>query len=727
MKWLVDWIDHRTGLRNAMHEALFEQIPGGARWRYVWGSTLVFAFVTQAITGTFLWMAYSPSAQTAWESVFYIQYEMQGGWLLRGIHHFMAQAMVVLLALHLMQVVIDGAYRAPREFNFWIGLILMNIVLGLSLTGYLLPWDQKGYWATQVATKLMGVVPVVGVPLQKLVVGGPSYGHHTLTRFFALHAGVLPALLVGFLVLHIAVFRRHGIHAKQPAAGPDCTFWPDQVLKDAVACLAVLCVVLLLVVWPALMGRHGDVPGAYLGADLGAPADPASAYSAARPEWYFLFLFQFLKFFHGEQAEFIGAVVIPGAVMGFLFLMPFLGHWNLGHRFNVGMVGALLLGIAGLTGMALQEDYRDPEHRAAVAEAHELSQRALELARSPGGIAPEGAVALLRQDSRSQGPKLFAQHCGSCHVHQSLDAELPALAVADTPQGAPNLRGFASRAWLAGLLNPEKIDGPHYFGRTSHREGEMAGFVKETVAGFDDEQKHALASGIAALSAQAALPMQQRQDAQDQSLIATGQAALKTTLGCTDCHRFQEAGELGQAPDLTDYGSRNWLIGLISNPSHERYYGEKNDRMPAFAADEATRTLTAQEVELLADWLREDWYRSDVAPTATVQASSIAPSPPSPPPASEPLRTERPQEAPAATDAPVKAVPTSPTPPAAETPPPAATEPTGDTPAADTPSAETTPEAASEPPAETPQDLEPAAKGNSGDATPAEKPADAPP
>ena len=136
------------------------------------------------------------------------------------MHHFMAQAMVVLLALHLMQVVIDGAYRAPREVNFWLGLILMQIVLGLSLTGYLLPWDQKGYWATRVATNLLGVVPGVGTSLQQLVVGGADYGHHTLTRFFALHAGVLPAALVFFLVLHVALFRRHGICSQ--AAGQGC-------------------------------------------------------------------------------------------------------------------------------------------------------------------------------------------------------------------------------------------------------------------------------------------------------------------------------------------------------------------------------------------------------------------------------------------------------------------------------------------------------------------------
>lgn len=108
---LADWFDDRTGYRAFVHEALYERVPGGARWRYVWGSTLVFAFMTQVITGLVLWASYSASAQTAWESVFYIQYEMTGGWLLRGIHHVMAQAMVVLLALHLMQVVIDGAYR----------------------------------------------------------------------------------------------------------------------------------------------------------------------------------------------------------------------------------------------------------------------------------------------------------------------------------------------------------------------------------------------------------------------------------------------------------------------------------------------------------------------------------------------------------------------------------------------------------------------------------------
>src|SRR5215212_4883449 len=362
-KALLDWLDDRTGYRAMVHSMLFENIPGGSRWRYVWGSTLVFAFAVQAITGFFLWASYSPSSQTAWESVYYIQYQMSGGAILRGIHHFMAQVMIVLVALHMLQVIVDGAYRAPREVNFWLGLILLNILLGLSLTGYLLPWNQKGYWATKVATSLMGVVPGAGVYLQRLAQGGAEYGHHTLTRFFALHAGLLPFLMMAFTAAHVYVFRRHGLRFKEPRQKPDSYFWPDQVLRDAVACLGVLAVVLLLCI------KFGFAPGGMtdptrLGAELAAPADPSEPYGAARPEWYFLFLFQFLKLpFFAGHGEIYGAVVIPGVIMGLLFLMPLTGRWKVGHWFNVLLTVFLATGIVLLTTMALVEDAGRPSVR----------------------------------------------------------------------------------------------------------------------------------------------------------------------------------------------------------------------------------------------------------------------------------------------------------------------------------------------------------------------------
>jgi quinol-cytochrome oxidoreductase complex cytochrome b subunit/mono/diheme cytochrome c family protein len=356
MASLFSWLDDRTGYKGFIQAALYEHIPGGARWRYVWGSTLMFALAVQMVTGLFLWMHYSPSSQTAWESVYYIQHEMTGGWLLRGIHHYTAQVMVVLLALHMLQVIVDGAYRAPREINFWIGLILLNLVLATALTGYLLPWDQRGYWSTSVATTLINLVPGVGQQLRSLVLGGSDYGHHTLTRFFAVHAGLLPFLMMAFIGVHVYLFRRHGLRYKEPRRGPDRYFWPDQILKDAVACLGVLLVVLLLCLKHGIGGGGFDDPGK-LGAPLSAPADPSEAFGAARPEWYFLFLFQFLKLpaFAGE-AEVYGAIVIPGAVMLLLFLMPLLGRWKVGHWFNVLLITFLAVGVVLLTTMASVED-----------------------------------------------------------------------------------------------------------------------------------------------------------------------------------------------------------------------------------------------------------------------------------------------------------------------------------------------------------------------------------
>jgi ubiquinol-cytochrome c reductase cytochrome b subunit len=606
-KALLDWLDDRTGYRAMVHSMLFENIPGGSRWRYVWGSTLVFAFAVQMITGFFLWASYSPSSQTAWESVYYIQYQMSGGSMLRGIHHFMAQAMIILLALHMLQIIIDGAYRAPREVNFWIGLILLNIVLGLSLTGYLLPWDQKGYWATKVATNIMLTVPVIGPALQRIVVGGAEYGHHTLTRFFALHAGLLPALMMLFIVAHLYVFRRHGIKFKEPKRAADTHFWVDQLLKDAIACLAVLMVVIVLVIWR--------------GADLGAPADPSEAYSAARPEWYFLFLYQFLKLesFAGER-EVIGAVVIPGLVMLILFLMPIVGRWKLGHRFNIVFFLALMFGIAILTGRAVLEDRNKSDYIAAVSQAHTDAQRIKELADRPTGIPATGAVSLLRDDAYTQGPKLFKAHCASCHRYDSHDGTGFKPDSTKNPQTASDLKNFGSRHWVTNLLDPKHVDTPNYLGSARLKTGKMVKFVKKEVPDFD---KNDLNKVIIALSAEAKLPVQRKQDQLEVTTIKEGRDMLLKSdpIRCLDCHGFAgKEGEEVNTPDLTGYASRQWLIDFLHDPGHERFYGKKNE-MPAFGAK---KILDEKSITMLADWLRGDWYEpgQPSAPPTTAPTSA---------------------------------------------------------------------------------------------------------
>jgi ubiquinol-cytochrome c reductase cytochrome b subunit len=593
MKKFFDWLDNRTGCRKLTQEALYENIPGGSRWRYVWGSTLTFALVIQFVTGVFLWMAYSPSSQTAWESVYYIQYEMTGGWLLRGIHHYTAQVMTILLVLHLMQVVIDGAYKAPRELNFIFGVLLLLLTLGLSLTGYLLPWDQKGYWATKVSTNLAAITPVLGPWLQKIIIGGPDYGHHTLTRFFALHAGVLPAAVIALLVAHIYLFRLHGITPKQPLRRRDQAFWPDQVLKDAVACLAVLATVLILIYLPRLRD-----PAAPLGASLGAPADPSEAFSAARPEWYFLFLFQFLKYFPGS-AELIGAIVIPSLALFLLIVMPFIGRWRLGHRFNVAFMFIVLAGAGLLTFLAKAQDNRDPGYRAALQQAEQSAERVRTLAH--GGIPREGALSLLQNDPLTQAPKLFARNCASCHSYDGHDGL--GMPLAEGPS-APDLKDFASREWVAKLLHPEHIVSSNYFGGTRFKDGKMVRFVKRTIGEFNDEQKERLVKVVAALSAEARLPHQLQQDRQDRSMIEEGRLLIASDeMRCTECHQFRKRDENATAPDLTGYGSTEWLTAIIKNPAHERFYGRRNDRMPAFGED---NRLNEESIAMIVGWLRRE-------------------------------------------------------------------------------------------------------------------------
>jgi ubiquinol-cytochrome c reductase cytochrome b subunit len=653
----VDWLDNRTGVRSLVKAALYEPIPGGSRWRYVWGSTLVMAFVTQVITGIFLWMAYSPSTQTAWESVFYIQHEMWGGWLLRGIHHFMAQAMVVLLAIHFLQVVWDGAYRAPRELNFVLGLVLMLIVLGLALTGYLLPWDQKGYWATTVGTNLASQAPVVGPDLRKLAIGGSEYGHQTLTRFFALHAGVLPGLLVAFLAMHIALFRRHGLHPKQPVTRPDAMFWPDQVLKDSVAALGVLAAVLGLTVY-------------YGGAELMAPADPANPYDAARPEWYFLFLFQFLKWFPGEL-ELWGAFIIPGVVMVVLFAMPWIGRSRAGHLFNVALLVLLLGGAALLTAQALYADYgaglttvavdenSPPELVAsqrfldAKTQAVRNAERVIELAMLPERIPPTGALAMSYDDPYLQGPRLFKQFCGSCHNHQVSEglgiplnvdpqeflnnahkAGLNLVDVISLQPTAPNLWELGNRGWMRAMLSAKQIIDRDHFGYEGSPfvDGDMVTFINDALGPdmSDDERKAAedallkvadalwLEAGTTKHVSSAAMELMKERAAEGRELM-TGKLAevVDGGMSCTDCHKFHSDGDLGAAPDLTGYMSRQWMIDFISNPADERFYGDRNDRMPAFAphGDPQLNQLDAKSLGLIVDWLRGDWRRAG-APVA---------------------------------------------------------------------------------------------------------------
>ncbi len=661
MNSFVNWLDHRTGFRQLLHEALYERVPGGARWRYVWGSTLVFTFVIQAISGLMLWTAYSPSTRTAWESVFYIQHEMYLGSVVRGIHHFAAQAMVELMAIHLVQVIIDGAYRAPREVNFWLGIILMQIVLGLSLTGYLLPWDQKGYYATQVTTNIMSATTVVGPQVQVLAQGGTSYGHLTLTRFFAMHAGILPALLIGFLALHICMFRRHGLTVHDPAYAPDTWFWPDQVLRDAIACLAVLAVVLLLAV--------------FRGAELSAPADPATMFDAARPEWYFLFLFRFLKFHAVESLGLaVAAIIIPGILMGILTVMPLTASilGAAGHSLNKAFTWIMTIGIVGLTGLAMYEDATDTDHQAALAEAHRDAGRARELASGPDKIPVEGAASLLRQDPFTQGPRLFARHCSSCHRYQGHDGRGSLVTEFSDAAGkqtsaivaptAVDLSGFGSREWMRSVVVDYrghfawlKNAGWYQQAREKQAAGEAVSLIDPDNSEMADwsgdaaavsspenaENLTALVEFLAAEAGHGGIGIDQALAEKGRSVALNGTwAGGAAGTSCASCH-----STLGNAftpvsddaadgyPTLAGYASAAWLRDFIRHPNAKRHYGSKN-QMPEYSPQQ----LSDPELDLLVRWMTHDYAPTTVAEYADrlELIRAAIPTAPAPEPTSQP-------------------------------------------------------------------------------------------
>ena len=328
---------------------------------------------------------------------------------------------------------------------------------------------------------------------------------------------------------------------------------------------------------------------------------PSEPYAAARPEWYFLFLFQFLKYFPGEN-EIYGAMVIPGAIMGFICLMPFWGRWRIGHGFNLLFIAVLFGGIGFLTVQAILEDRSKPEYLAAVDAAAESAERIRILAQAPTGIPVEGAVSLLRNDPLSQGPKLFAAHCASCHRYDGHDGT--GVVPTDEPSAA-DLKGFASREWLTDFLDPAHVATDRFLGKTAFADGKMVKFVNRKVANFDEDEKEQLKKIIIALSAEAQLTSQRDADAAEAALIEEGKTHLLDDIACADCHEYHFEDEDVSGPDLTGYGSRDWLISMIADPASEAHYGEANDRMPAFGPD---GVLTTREIELLVDWLRGDWY-----------------------------------------------------------------------------------------------------------------------
>src|SRR6266545_6301149 len=403
------WLDRRTGLDSLLHHALDEPIPGGAKIAYVFGSGLLFLFLSQVITGVFLAMYYVPSADHAHTTVAYITKEVTGGSFLRSIHAYGSSAIIIVLLLHLTQTFLYGSYKGRRELVWLAGCVLLTLMLGMAFTGYLLPWDQKAYFATTVGTNILSEVPWVGNALKKLLRGGMEMGTLTLSRFFVLHVFLIPAFIFAFVAMHVYSFRRAGaagpvtedpVSPKLPAE----PFYPKQLVMDmGFAVLIIVTVGFLAYFWPT---------------ELGPKADPADTQFLPRPEWYYIPVFQYLKYWPGGRAI-IGILVIPLIVIALFIGLPFIDRrlerrpWK--RPVAVGAFALVFLSLVALGALSYRDDHGDPGLVKQLAKQREETEQFMRAPFEPElmGASPAAAPA---DPLVTEGKALFeAQSCSACH------------------------------------------------------------------------------------------------------------------------------------------------------------------------------------------------------------------------------------------------------------------------------------------------------------------------
>lgn len=340
---LKDWLDLRLGWYGFVRKNLDEPMPPGVGWWQTLGNLLMTLLAFQFITGFALAMFYSASPETAYASVKHINESVPGGNFVRGLHVWGSTLIVIALVCHTLRVFFWGSYKKPRELTWLVGVFIFQVILAFSFTGYLLPWDQKAYWATVVGTRIAATVPFVGDQLLHLVRGGPEVGSLTLTRFYAFHVMALPAALIGLMGIHLYLVRRHHIAGPVlPRRGKPVPFYPDQLFKDAVVQLVGvgILVYLALAFKPALESI----------------ANPTQVEFAPRPEWYFLGLYELLKIMPSGW-EVLATVVIPtGVSLGMIFL-PWLDRSESRHPARrqwvivTGIAIILMIGLLTLKGV----------------------------------------------------------------------------------------------------------------------------------------------------------------------------------------------------------------------------------------------------------------------------------------------------------------------------------------------------------------------------------------
>lgn len=348
---LYQWVDDRIPLTPLLEFAKEKTVPTHRYSAfYFFGGATLFFFVLQVATGILLLLYYKPTAEAAFESVRFIMTEVSFGWLIRSIHSWSANLMVLCAFLHMATVFFMRAYRKPREMTWWTGALLLLLSMGFGFSGYLLPWNELAFFATRVGTDMAGKTPLIGEFLSQFLRGGDDVTGATLTRFFGFHVAVLPMMATALLLLHLMFIQKQGMSVpdsqkNEAERRPGMKFFPNFFLRELMGwaiALAVLAALASLFPW-----------------ELGTKADPfAPAPAGIKPEWYFLFMFQTLKYLPatiaGIEGEFVGLVFF--GVAGLLWLFwPFVDRAGPANKrrplvTTVGLVALAFIAVMTLLG-----------------------------------------------------------------------------------------------------------------------------------------------------------------------------------------------------------------------------------------------------------------------------------------------------------------------------------------------------------------------------------------
>lgn len=320
---LYHWLDERFHISPLIQFMRHKYVPVHRHtvWYYMGGATL-FLFIVQVFTGILLVLYYQPDDESAFESVRFITTKVRFGWLIRSTHSWSANLMVFFIFVHMFSTFFTRAFRKPRELTWLTGFVLMALAMGFGFTGYLLPWNELAFFATKVGTDITGALPVIGEPIKILLRGGPDVTGATLSRFYAIHIALLPAIFATILIFHLVFVQRQGMHEpdyvqKLPMEKKKLIpFFPNFLLRDTLLWLMVLNIVLFLAV--------------FFPWEMGEKADPfAPAPEGIKPEWYFMFMFQTLKLIPGHvlfmEGEVLGILLFSVAGIAWM-LVPF---WDL--------------------------------------------------------------------------------------------------------------------------------------------------------------------------------------------------------------------------------------------------------------------------------------------------------------------------------------------------------------------------------------------------------------